>query len=292
MKELVIISGKGGTGKTSVAASFAGLAGRVVIADCDVDAANMHLVMAPVTRETTRFSGGKIALISPEICAGCGKCLDLCRYDAITEENGSYAIDKIACEGCGVCAYFCPAKAIEMVDDENGEWYISDTPYGPMVHARLGAGGENSGKLVTLVRNQARQIAKKNKTETILVDGSPGIGCPVIASITGADAVLVVTEPSMSGLHDLKRVVSIGRHFGARVLVAINKYDINLDMTDEILGFIKDEELELAGRVHYDIDVTLAQIAGKSVVEFSDGQAASDIREMWTNIALALELEE
>ncbi len=291
MKELVIVSGKGGTGKTSIAASFAHLAGRVVTADCDVDAANLHLVMSPVVRETTGFSGGKVAELDQDPCTGCGKCLELCRYDAVIEENGTYKIDKTACEGCGVCAYFCPVKAIEMIDDENGEWYISDTAYGPMVHARLNAGGENSGKLVTLVRNQARRTAKAKKIETILVDGSPGIGCPVIASITGADAVLAVTEPSMAGLHDLKRVVSLGKHFGIRVLVAVNKYDINMDITDKVLDFIKNEELEMAGRVHYDIDVTLAQIAGKSVVEFSDGQAASDIRELWRYVADLLELE-
>ena len=249
------------------------------------------LVMSPEVRETTGFSGGKSAELDQDRCTGCGKCLELCRYDAVIEENGIYKIDKTACEGCGVCAYFCPAKAIEMVDEENGEWYISDTAYGPMVHARLNAGGENSGKLVTLVRSQARRIAKESKLETILVDGSPGIGCPVIASITGADAVLAVTEPSMSGLHDLKRVVGLGRHFGIRVLVAVNKYDINEDITDEILRFVKDEELEIAGRVHYDIDVTLAQIAGKSVVEFSDGPASSDINELWRYVADLLKLE-
>ena len=291
MKELVIISGKGGTGKTSIAASFAHLAGNLVTADCDVDAANLHLVMSPVVRRATGFSGGKVADLDQDRCSGCGKCLELCRYDAVFEEDGTYKIDKTACEGCGVCAYFCPVKAIDMVDDENGEWYISDTGYGPMVHARLNAGGENSGKLVTLVRSQARHIAKDGDFNVILVDGSPGIGCPVIASITGADAVLAVTEPSMSGLHDLKRVVSLARHFGIRVLVAVNKFDINHDITDKVLDFIKSEELEMAGRVHYDTDVTLAQVAGKSVVEFSDGPAASDIRELWKYTADSLKLE-
>ncbi|MBN2184911.1 MAG: ATP-binding protein [Candidatus Krumholzibacteriota bacterium] len=291
MKELVIISGKGGTGKTSIAASFAHLAGNLVTADCDVDAANLHLVMSPVVRRATGFSGGKTAVLDQGMCSGCGKCLELCRYDAVSEEDGIYKIDKTACEGCGVCAYFCPVKAIDMVDDENGEWYVSDTAYGPMVHARLNAGGENSGKLVTLVRGQARRIAKDGDFKVILVDGSPGIGCPVIASITGADAILAVTEPSMSGLHDLKRVVGLAGHFGIRVLVAVNKFDINPDMTDKVLEFVKNEQLEMAGRVHYDIDVTLAQVEGKSVVEFSDGRAASDIRELWRNTAESLELE-
>ncbi len=291
MNELVVISGKGGTGKTSIVAAFAHLAGRVVTADCDVDAANLHLVMNPVVRETTSFTGGKIAVIAQEKCNSCGKCLELCRFDSVSENEGVYFIDKIACEGCGVCAYFCPVEAIDMVDDENGEWYISDTVYGPMVHARLNAGGENSGKLVTLVRNRARRVAKEQEIETLIVDGSPGIGCPVIASITGADAVLAVTEPSMSGLHDLKRVVGLGKHFGTRVLIAVNKYDTNEEITEAIFNFARSEKLEITGTVHYDTDVTLAQIAGQSVTRFSDGPAAADIRKLWKNVARTLKLE-
>ncbi len=290
-KELVIISGKGGTGKTSVAASFASLAGDLVTADCDVDAANLHLVMSPAVRETRRFSGGKVAELNGQICVPCGSCREVCRFDAVLKEGEAYRIDETSCEGCGVCARFCPADAIEMVDDDNGEWYVSETSFGPMLHARLNAGGENSGKLVTLVRKQARDIAREDGLRLILVDGSPGIGCPVIASITGADAVLAVTEPSMSGLHDLKRVVGLARHFGARVLVAVNRFDINPDITDMVLEYVNSERLEMAGKIHYDTDVTLAQVAGKSVVDFSDGQAASDIRELWSYTVESLKLE-
>ncbi len=289
MQELVVISGKGGTGKTSFVASFAALAERLVLADCDVDAADLHLVLAPEIVRREKFSGGSRARIRPGHCIACGKCLELCRFDAVAFEgpgNGrvskTYSIDPIACEGCGVCAYFCPEKAIEFGPVVNGEWFISTTRHGPMVHARLGVAEENSGKLVSLVRREAKRVAAEQNLELILVDGSPGIGCPVIASITGADLVLVVTEPTPSGLHDLNRVAELTRHFGIPTWVAVNKCDLNLGLCDRIEGRAAAQGFHVAGRVRYDSTVTDAQIATKSVVEHSpQSPAAEDIRQIW-----------
>ena len=220
MKEIVVISGKGGTGKTSIVASFAALANNAVLADCDVDAADLHLVLEPDVKETHDFSGGKLASVITEKCTGCGRCEEVCNFDAAVF-NGppndmvekTYTIDSIACDGCSVCAHYCPVDAIEFKDAINGQWFISNTRFGPMVHARLGIAQENSGKLVSLIRKQSKQIAAEQNRDLIIVDGSPGIGCPVIASITGADLVLVVTEPSISGQHDLDRVIELTEHF-------------------------------------------------------------------------------
>ena len=220
VKELVVISGKGGTGKTSIVASFAALTEKVVLADCDVDAADLHLVLEPKVMRRESFSGGKRARIRTEHCIACGKCEALCQFDAIDFDGPSngkldktFRIDPIACEGCGVCAWFCAENAIEFAPAVNGEWYVSDTRHGPMVHAKLGIAEENSGKLVSTVRKEAGAIAQQRGLELVLIDGSPGIGCPVIASITGADLVLIVTEPTLSGLHDLGRVADVARHF-------------------------------------------------------------------------------
>ncbi len=283
-KELVIISGKGGTGKTSVAASFASLAGDLVTADCDVDAANLHLVMSPAVRETRRFSGGKVAELNGQICVPCGSCREVCRFDAVLKEGEAYRIDETSCEGCGVCARFCPADAIEMVDDDNGEWYVSETSFGPMVHARLNAGGENSGKLVTIVRNEAKRIAEEGGIELVLIDGSPGIGCPVIASVSGADLAVVVTEPTMSGIHDLERVVELTRHFGIETAVVVNKCEINEDMWSNIEEFARRSKIEILGGIRYDEAVTGAQMEGRTAVEFSDGPASNDMRRIWVSV--------
>ena len=309
MKELVVISGKGGTGKTSIVASFAAQAGSVVTADCDVDAADLHLLLRPEIGQRHIFSGGKVASIDPEPCNSCGTCLELCRYDAVVKvgrpgdakpearfggearkrKHGSprhgrhdiYTIDKIACEGCGVCAYFCPQGAISFDDEENGEWYVSSTRFGPMTHARLLPGAENSGKLVTLVRNEAKRIAEEDDIGLVLVDGSPGIGCPVIASVSGTDFAVVVTEPTMSGIHDLERVVELTRHFDIDTSVVVNKFDINEGITREIEEFAKRAGVRMLGGVRYDEVVTKAQIEGATAVEFSDGPASSDIRRIW-----------
>ncbi len=289
MKELVVISGKGGTGKTSVVASFAALAENPVLADCDVDAADLHLVVDPTVKHEEDFSGGKQARILPEKCTGCGTCLELCRFDAIRKSPaGNYEVDPVACEGCGVCAWFCPEKAIEFGSVVNGRWFVSDTRFGPMVHARLGVAEENSGKLVTLVRNQAKKIAEEGNHPYLIGDGAPGIGCPVIASITGADLVLVVTEPTVAGVHDLERVADLTKHFGIRTAVCVNKFDLNPEVTEEIMRRASSHGLEPAGRIRYDKAVTAAQVARKSVVEHTDSPVAGDIRAVWKNMARAL----
>ena len=290
-KELVVISGKGGTGKTSIVASFAALAKNAVLADCDVDAADLHLVLEPETIKREKFSGGSRARIKSGHCTACGKCEEICRFDAIYFDgpgNGkvdkTYRIDPIGCEGCGVCAWFCTDKAIEFGPVVNGEWFISETRCGPMVHAKLGVAEENSGKLVSLVRTHAKKIAEDRRSDLVLIDGSPGIGCPVIASITGADLVLVVTEPTLSGLHDLQRVADLTKHFGIATLVCINKWDLNKDVASQIEAYGRRRGLKLAGRVRYDRAVTEAQIKKLSVVEYSRNGIASDIRGLWANI--------
>ena len=292
MKELVVISGKGGTGKTSIVASFAALAKSAVLADCDVDAADLHLVLRPTTVKGDAFSGGSRARIKSGHCIACGKCEEICRYDAIYYDgpgNGripkTFRIDPIACEGCGVCAYFCAEDAIEFGPVENGRWFISDTRFGPMVHARLGVAEENSGKLVTLVRNEAKKIATERNRQLVLIDGSPGIGCPVIASLTGADLALIVTEPTLSGLHDMRRVAELGAHFQIETLVCINKWDLNEEITSQIEEDARQRGLKIVGRIRYDRTVTDAQIAAKSVVETGQNGAADDIRQLWNEVA-------
>ena len=294
-KELVVISGKGGTGKTSIVASFAALAEKVVLADCDVDAADLHLVLGPRTIKREDFSGGSRARIMSGHCTACGKCEEVCRFDAISYDgpgNGkvetTYRIDPIACEGCGVCVYFCPENAIEFAPAVNGKWFVSETRCGPMVHARLGVAEENSGKLVTLVRTQAKKIAEEQRQDLVLIDGAPGIGCPVVASITGADLVLVVTEPTLSGLHDLQRVSDLTKHFGIETLVCINKSDLNEDLASEIETQTRQRGLRMAGRVRYDRVVTEAQIKKKSVVEYAKNGVATDIKQLWAEVSDAI----
>jgi len=294
MKELVIISGKGGTGKTSVAASFAALADRPVVADCDVDAADLHLILSPQVREKHDFRSGKGAVIRQDDCNGCGICLSYCRYDAVVMSDGSsngsgkseYSIDPVSCEGCGVCVRFCPEEAIDFPERLCGEWMISETRFGPMVHARLGVAAENSGKLVSIVRREARRIAEENMKGLIVVDGPPGIGCPVIASVTGATRVLIVTEPTVSGEHDLERILSLTKHFNIPAVVCVNKWDINPDMTELIEKKAAAAGAHPAGRIRYDTGVTYAQIEGKSVVE-AGTPCAEDIYSLWKNIDLS-----
>ena len=284
VKEIVVVSGKGGTGKTSLVASLAVLAGRAVLADCDVDAADLHLVMRPETRETRDFTGGRKAAVMPDRCAECGKCYEVCRFSAVVrdgERHPAYSIDPVSCEGCGVCSYFCPEKAIAFEPVVNGQWFVSATRYGPMVHARLGIAEENSGKLVSLVRSQAKRIAEQENVPYILVDGPPGIGCPVIASVTGADAVLIVTEPSVSGGHDLERVAALAGHFRIPAFLCVNKFDINPALGEAIEQKARAGGITPVGRIHYDPAVTAAQIKGVPVLELEDGTAGRDIRKVW-----------
>lgn len=283
MNELVVISGKGGTGKTSLTASFAVLAGRSVIADCDVDAADLHLVLNPQPLERHEFFSGREASIRPEACAGCGACREACRFDAIVPSGTVFRVDPSSCEGCGVCLRVCPAQAIDFTERLCGEWMVSRTAHGPMVHARLGTAAENSGKLVSTVRREARRIAEKEGIPLLLVDGPPGIGCPVIASITGASHILVVTEPTVSGEHDLDRVLSLARHFDIPASVCVNKWDLNPGIAERIEENARRRGAVPVGRIRYDRGVTRAQIQGKAVVEF-DAACAPDIREVWGKI--------
>jgi len=288
MRELVVISGKGGTGKTSIVASLAALAGRAVIVDCDVDAADLHLVLAPVMRRRQEFRSGRKAVIRQADCTGCGICLAECRSEAVRTTNHSGAgckfhIDPFSCDGCGVCVQFCPEQAIDFPERVCGEWFISDTRFGPMVHARLAIAAENSGKLVSIVRREARIIAEERKSRWILVDGPPGIGCPVIASVTGASLVLVVTEPTLSAEHDMERVLKLARHFGIPCLVCVNKWEINPQMTDRVERKAELLGAAIAGRICYDRAVTTAMVHGATVEEFG-GRAAEDIRQMWKEI--------
>jgi MinD superfamily P-loop ATPase len=288
-QELVIISGKGGTGKTSIAASFAALAEPVVVADCDVDAADLHLVLQPRIEQRDVFRSGHEARIRMERCTGCGECARLCRFDAIVYENGrdtpaTYAIDPFACEGCGVCVRFCPQGAIDFEERTCGEWFVSETRYGPMVHAKLGIAAENSGKLVSLVRREARELAQTQGLPLIIIDGSPGIGCPVIASLTGATLALVVAEPTVSGLHDLERVVGVARHFSVPTWVCVNKWDINEAMTRRIERFARAQGVRWGGRVRLDPAVTAAQRAAQPVVQHASNGAAADIRAVWETV--------
>ena len=292
MKELVVISGKGGTGKTSIVASFAALADKCVLADADVDAADLHLVLDPRTVLREQFSGGSRARIMSGHCTACGKCEEVCRFDAITYDgpgNGRISrIDPIACEGCGVCAYFCAERAIEFAPAVNGQLFVSETRHGPMVHAKLGVAEENSGKLVSLVRTRAKAIAQERKLDLVLIDGSPGIGCPVISSITGADRVLVVTEPTLSGLHDLRRVTDLTTHFGIETQICINKWDLNEDLASEIEAQARQRGVRVAGKIRYDQAVTKAQIKKKSIVEYTHSGAAADIEQLWAKVSIGI----
>jgi len=295
MKEIVVISGKGGTGKTSIVAAFAALAGKKVLADCDVDAADLHLVLNPRIERREDFSGGKKAKIREDECIACDRCIEECRFDAIQYPvlgNGKTAdtpyIDPIFCEGCAVCVRVCPVEAISFEPVVNGEWYTSSTNYGPMVHARLGMAEGNSGKLVTQIRREAREIAEKDGLDYIIVDGSPGIGCPVISSITGADLVLVITEPTLSGRHDLLRVAQLTAHFRIPTIVCVNKWDLNPDITEQIEGEAQEHGVKTAGRIRYDSAITEAQIMKTSVVEYTGGAVSGDITAVWQNVLYAL----
>jgi len=291
MRELVIISGKGGTGKTSVTAAFARLAESSVLADCDVDAADLHLVVAASQGETHEFSARKRATIDPDKCTLCGACLEHCRFGAVDLDPPR--IDPFACEGCGLCSRLCPAGAIRCEQVVNGEWLLAETPWGPLVHAHLGVAEDNSGKLVSLVREEARKVAEQRAVQTVLIDGAPGIGCPVIASLTGATLVLVVTEPTVSGRHDLGRVLNLVHHFRLPFAVCVNKADINAPMAAEIEGDAQSAGVLFVRSVRYDREVTQAMVRGGSVVDGQAGSqaegAATDLTALWQRTAAALD---
>ncbi|MDD3118882.1 MAG: ATP-binding protein [Victivallales bacterium] len=285
MKELVIISGKGGTGKTSLTASFAALAGNAVLADCDVDAADLHLLLHPRVKAEHQFICGHEAILDPDRCTGCGDCLTRCRFDAIgIAADHKITIDPYSCEGCGVCVHFCPARAIAFPARRCGEWYESETNYGAMVHAKLAPAAENSGKLVAQVRQAARQLAEQRNSNMIIVDGPPGIGCPVIAALGGASAVLIVTEPTVSGEHDLERVLQLAGHFEVPALVCINKWDLNPETAARIEQSAAAAGATPVGRVPYDTMFTTAMVNGRLAVHYADSEASKNIVKVWEKI--------
>jgi len=285
MKEVVVLSGKGGTGKTSIVGSFAVLAKNKVMVDCDVDAADLHLLIQPVSKERHEFWSGQVAFIDEQKCTQCSLCLELCRFDAIKD----FRVNAASCEGCGLCSRICPVEAIVMKENMAGQWFISDSKYGTLVHARLGIAQENSGKLVALVRQQARQLAEKDGFNCIISDGPPGIGCPVISSLSGASLALLVTEPTLSGIHDLERVLGVCQHFGIPVTVCINKYDINEDNTHQIESYCLEQGIDVTARIPFDNAVTQAIVHGIPVVEYSDGKVAREMEALWQHIAKVLE---
>jgi len=282
VKELVIISGKGGTGKTSLVAAFASLAENMVLCDADVDAADLHLIMSPDANKSSDFQSGHKAIINRDKCTECNLCRELCRWNAIDED---FRVDPIECEGCGVCYYFCPEEAIDFPLNTCGEWFISDTRFGPMVHARLGIAEENSGKLVTLVRKEARDLAEAKNLSLILTDGAPGVGCPVIASIGGADAVLVVTEPTVSGVHDMERVVQLADFFKIKAVVCVNKYDLNPEKSREVEEYAGRKGVGFLGQIPFDPIFTKAMVQGRNIFEYDPGsEACNAVRQIWEKV--------
>jgi len=278
MRQIVVISGKGGTGKTVITGAFAALVKKAVLADCDVDAADMHLLLQPEVKERHVFKSGVTAYIDREKCVSCGLCRRICRFSAISED---FIIDPVSCEGCGFCRFVCPVGAIALKENVSGEWYISETRFGVMVHAKLGIAEENSGKLVTLIKKKAVEIAERQGLEWVIVDGAPGIGCPVIASLSGVDCALVVTEPSLSGLHDADRVIKVARHFGVPVRLVINKFDLNPAMTGRIERYCDEEKIGLVGKVPFDKTVVEAMVNGMTIMEKGGDRPRDEIRKIW-----------
>jgi len=291
MKQVVVLSGKGGTGKTTIAAALAHLAsqnGSVIMVDADVDASNLELLLAPAIREEADFSSGKRAVIDSSVCTGCGHCYDLCRFEAIIPDQVAYKVEPAACDGCALCYYQCAVEAIRMEDTISGRWFHSETRLGPLFHARLYPGEENSGKLVTLIKQKAAQLGRAESADWIIVDGSPGIGCPVIAAAVGADLAVLVTEPTVSGIHDLERILGTARHFRIPSLVCVNKADINPARAAEIASFCAEAGVAIAADIPYDNVVTEAMIGGCAVTEFCDCAVSESIRDIWSAVQKAV----
>lgn len=281
MKQLVVISGKGGTGKTSVVSGLASIGPKKVLADCDVDAADLHLIMHPEIKDRHDFLSGERPEINPELCTRCGLCAEHCKFDAISDE---FRIMPEKCEGCGVCSYVCPVEAVSVSPRLCGQWFRSETRFGQMIHAELGIGEENSGKLVTTVRNASAEIGEEIGAELVLVDGSPGVGCPVIASLTNADLAVFVAEPTISAIHDLKRVHKLTEHFRIPSMTIINKCGINAGKEQEIRNFCADNNILLAGELPYDTIFSKAQLAGQSAVEYDPDGMGKKIEAIWTKM--------
>ena len=284
MKEIAVISGKGGTGKTIITASLAVIAERKVMADCDVDASNLHLLLHPEIKEKHEFIGGKEAKVIPEKCIGCAKCEEVCRFDAVYRTEDLYAIDGFSCEGCGACKIVCPTDAIEMEAGGEGEYFISQTEYGSLVHAQLGIAQENSGKLVSIVKEKAREIALRNSDEYILIDGPPGIGCPVISTLSGCNTALIITEPSLSAIHDMERAIEISFHFGVRVFVCINKFDLNYENTQRIEKYANSKGVEVIAKIPFQEKIIESVRKGIPPIKFVGGEFLNSITKIWEKI--------
>ena len=285
MKEVVVLSGKGGTGKTTIVGSIAAVAVNKVMVDCDVDAADLHLLLKPVVKKEAEFWSGQVAAIDEEKCTQCGVCQDACRFDAIK----NFRIDPVSCEGCGFCYNICPEDVITLKESLSGHWFISETRYGQLVHARLGVAQENSGKLVAVVRQEAKRVAQEAELDYIISDGPPGIGCPVISSLSGVNLAVIVTEPTLSGIHDLDRIVGLCRHFNVPVMVCINKYDINEEAAQQIEGYCGSQNIRVLSRIPYDEGVIKALVSGVPLVEYSSNGISQQIKALWQDVAAALE---
>ena len=289
MKTVTVISGKGGTGKTSLVGSFASLLNsKAVLVDGDVDAANLSLITGARLIENHEFKASRVAAVDHETCSGCNLCRDLCRFEAISE---NYIVNPVTCEGCAFCAYACPQEAITMQEKVSGQWFVSETAYGLLVHARLGIAEENSGKLVTTVRNKGQELAETHGKEYLLIDGPPGIGCPVIASLAGVDAALIVTEPTVSGIHDLKRILSVCRHFGVTAAVCINRFDLGTTQTALIEDYCRQEDIIMAGKIPFDRAFVEAMVQGVPVIEYRIGLLSEEISNIWDNLSSITELK-
>ncbi len=280
VKQLAIVSGKGGTGKTTIAAAFATLASNKVIVDCDVGAADLHILLQPKILTQGKYFGGRSPQVDLDKCIQCGYCTEVCRFNAIN--NGM--LDPISCEGCGFCSHICPESAIKMEEAFSGDWYVSETPYGPFVHARLGIGEENSGKLVTVVRKKAMEVAQERGLDLILIDGPPGIGCPVTASLTGVNLVLAITEPTLSGIHDLERILKLSEHFKIPSFVCINKYDINLENSNQIVSYCEKNGSTIIGEIPYESKIVEALVNRKTVMEYPCNEVHEIIKQMWKKV--------
>ncbi len=292
MRQIVILSGKGGTGKTSFTSAIASIMEEGIIADCDVDASDMFLILEPEVISRNDFPGGKVAVINQEDCIACNKCYEVCNFNAVIVKNNEYTINPYACDGCGFCVRVCPTNTIDFIQNIAGEWYISNTRFGKLVHARLRPGEENSGKLVTMVRHQARILAEEEKKELIIIDGPPGIGCPVISALSGVDDVIILTEPTKSGLSDLKRMAETAKHFNVPVSVIINKFDLNEKISDEIESFCIESNYNFLGKLKFDEIFVKSMIARKSVVEYDrDAEVSINIIEIAKKAGIKLKGE-
>ncbi len=288
MNQITIVSGKGGTGKTSITSAFASIAKNKILVDCDVDAADLFLTTQPTILNSHAYEGGKIAVIDPEVCTNCGICEDLCRFDAIHMIDGQTTISEFSCDGCRLCEIACPVDAIKMEENMDSRWFESETRFGPMVHAKLGIGEDNSGKLVTKIRDFATQKAKDLKLETILIDGPPGIGCPVISTLTGVDVAVMVTEPTLSGMHDLHRLIELAKGFKLKSFVLINKYDLNIEVSKKIEGLCRSENIEVLAKIPFNRDFVDAMVNQQTVIEYKPTSSLSKMLEkVWLRIERA-----